>query len=427
MRFVYRVLSYLLVPVAVLFFIWRGLRNPAYFDRIWERFGFIKTRMKQASLWVHAVSVGEVQAASALISALLDDYPESPVVVTTVTPTGADRVKALFGDRVTHVYAPWDLPGCVSRFFNRTHPRIAIIMETELWPNLYNECGSRGVPLVLANARISPRSVPKYRRFVTLFRETLSHGIVIAAQSEKDAERFRMIGAVPERTHVTGNIKFDFHLPPEVEEEGRQLRVRNAADRPVWIAASTHEGEERILLDVAASVRRRHPDALLILVPRHPERFDGVAEMIERRRERFVTRSSRTAVSSDDCIVLVDTLGELPMFYHAADVAFIGGSLVPIGGHNLLEAAVAGIPILTGPFLFNTEEIAEMLQEVGAASVVENGEALSTRIRAYFEDDEKRREDGAAGLATVEENRGTLERLLALVRPLIEGGLPGSS
>jgi 3-deoxy-D-manno-octulosonic-acid transferase len=419
MRFIYVLLARLLVPLAFALVLWRGLRDRAYWERLGERFGFGATQLVEPSLWVHAVSVGEVQASATLVRALRMRYPDVPLVLTTVTPTGAARARSLFGDSVHLLYAPYDLPGSVRRFFDRVQPRLAIILETELWPTLYHECGKRRVPLVLASARVSPRSVARYRLLVGLFREALSNGIVIAAQSEGDAERFRSIGANPARTHVTGNIKFDFELPPALAADGRKLRSQYAGSRPVWIAGSTHAGEEDIVLDAHTRLTVEGLDALLVLVPRHPNRFEDVASNLKRRGLTFVRRSRAQTAESATEVLLVDTLGELMTFYAAADVAFVGGSLVAIGGHNLLEPAALGLPILTGPNTYNAEGIARLLIEVGAAHTVHDAEELGASVAGLLRDPEARRSSGECGRATIEANRGALERLLALLAPLV--------
>ena len=406
-------------PVAVVLMLWRGIKSPAYREKFPERFGFLNFRIPDSSIWVHAVSVGEVQAASPLIRRLLDTHPDLPMVISTVTPTGAQRVNDIFGDRVIHCYAPYDLPGSVRRFFNRVRPKVAIIMETELWPNLFHQCGHRKVPLVLANARISPRSVNKYRWFTGLFGEALSYGIVIAAQSQKDADRFRSLGASMERTHVVGNIKFDTDLSAERLDEGRRLREKHIPDRQVWLAASTHEGEESVVLDAMYEIRARFPDSLLILVPRHPERFASIAVLVE-KYGYVLNRRSEHGMFDEQCeVFLVDTVGELPVFFSSADVAFVGGSLVPVGGHNLLEPAAAGIPIITGPFTFNAEEVAGLLQGVGAVETVIDDRGLAEEVNRCFGDPEDCRARGATGLQALQENRGALDRLLALLEPLI--------
>lgn len=419
MRLLYVLFAYLLVPFVALFLLWRALFNRDYFERFWERFGFTRITVPRASIWVHAVSVGEVQAAAPLVKALRRLHPQIPVVITTVTPTGAQRVQDLLDGAVKHCYAPYDLPGSVRRFFNAARPRIAIIIETELWPTLYHECGRRNLPLVLASARISPRSVSKYRWFIKLFREALSHGIVIAAQSQKDAERFRSLGANPNRTEVTGNIKFDFELPERVEEDGTRFRDENAANRPVWVAASTHHDEEEKVLDAHEIVCDSFPAALLILAPRHPERFVQVAALIRKRGFRLVTRSSRKKCDVSTQVYLLDSLGELPVFYAASDIAFVAGSLVPIGGHNMLEPAALGVPVLTGPYTFNAEDIAELLAEAGATREVGDSGELATEIVSLLSDPTARNLAGESGRRIVQQNRGALARLLALVDPLI--------
>jgi 3-deoxy-D-manno-octulosonic-acid transferase len=361
-----------------------------------------------------------MQAAAPLVRTLLGRYPQYPVLITTVTPTGADRARQLFGDAVQLRYVPVDLPGSVRRFFDRVRPRLALILETELWPNLYAECGRRNIPLVLASARISPRSVGRYRRLVPLFRQTLSHGIVIAAQSARDAERFLSIGAAPERTHVTGNIKFDFEPSPETAELGARWRRDHASHRPVWVAGSTHEGEEAIVLDAHRRVREQFPDALLLLVPRHPPRFGAVRELLLRRGESFVTRSSEEIIGPEVAVMLGDSMGELTSFYSAADVAFVGGSLVPIGGHNLLEPAAVGKPVLTGPHCFNDEAAMRLLVEADAASIVTDSGQLARRVIELFSQPQQRAAMGDAGRRVVDENRGALDRLLRLVEPLLD-------
>jgi 3-deoxy-D-manno-octulosonic-acid transferase len=419
MRHLYVLLARLVAPFAFALVLWRGLGDRAYWARLGERFGFGAVRLAESSLWVHAVSVGEVQASAALVRSLRARYPHIPLVFSTMTPTGAARAQSLFGDTVHHSYAPYDLPGSVRRFLDRVRPRLAIILETELWPTLYHECGRRGIPLVLASARVSPRSVARYRLFAGLLREALSTDVVIAAQSEADAARFRSLGADPARTHVTGNIKFDFELPPGLTADGARLRAQYGGARPVWIAGSTHAGEEDIVLDAHTSLRAGGVDALLMLVPRHPQRFEDVAANLKRRGLNFLRRSRAQSAEPAVPVVLVDTLGELMTFYAAADVAFVGGSLVPIGGHNLLEPAALGLPILSGPHTENAEGIARLLIEVGAVRTVHNAQQLTAGVAELLRDPTARLTAGQQGRATIEANRGALERLLALLAPLV--------
>jgi len=424
-RLLYLALSYILAPSVVFILLWKGMTNRAYFERFEERFGFGRSATDRPSIWIHAVSVGEVVSATPMVHEFRAKYPEMPIVMTTVTPTGGERVAALFGDEVIHSYIPYDTPGAVSRFFDRFNPRLAIIMETELWPNLFAECGARDVPLVMANARISPRSVGKYKRFIGLFRETLAFGILIAAQSQRDAARFLELGAAPERTHAIGNIKFDFELPAGIADRGRQLRRKIAGERPVWIAASTHEGEETRVLAAHRQIMARHPDALLILVPRHRERFEAVAELVERSGLPFVRRSQASACGDEHSVFLGDTLGELLMFYGAADVAFVAGSLEPIGGHNLLEPAAMGVPVLTGPHNFNAEDVALKLVEGRAARIVTDVDDLARQVLPFLNQPDLSAEWGARGRHIISENRGALRRLLDMVEPLLDGSWAG--
>lgn len=419
MRLLYLCVVYLLAPIVGIAMLLRGFRDHSYWHNFGERFGLGAVPDGGPCLWVHAVSVGEIQASAALVRALRERYPDEPLVVTTVTPTGAQRARELFAG-IAHVrYVPYDLPGSVRRFFDRVRPRVAIILETELWPNLYHECGRRGVPLVLASARISPRSIGRYRRLAALFREALANGIVIAAQSPADADRFRFIGANPLRTHVMGNIKFDFALPEATQARGAALRAEHAAGRPVWVAGSTHAKEEDLLLDAHRLVRSRHPDALLILVPRHPARFAEVRAALESQGVGFAARSRRERCVAGTEVYLGDTLGELVMLYAAGDVAFVGGSLVPIGGHNLLEPAVLGLPILSGPHTHNAPEIAELLQQSGALGIAGNAEELAQRVNDYFDEPARARADGAQGRDAVAQSRGAVDRVVAMVAPLL--------
>lgn len=418
MRFIYICIAYLLAPVVAGALALRGFRDRSHWHGFSQRFGF-GDAIESRSIWVHAVSVGEVQAAAPLVEALLRRFPGIPLVLTTVTPTGRARAQALFGTRVDVRYVPIDLPGSVRRFFSRIRPRLAVILETEIWPNLYHRCGKLGVPLVLASARISPRSVKSYRRLVGLFRETLSNGIFIAAQSSADAERFRSIGANPEHTHVVGNIKFDYSNPANIEELGKNRRDALGWDRPVWVAGSTHAHEEDILLAAHRDLRARFPQALLVLVPRHPPRFGEVADWLRAQGAKFVTFSSGAALSNDTEVFLVDTLGELLGFYAASDVAFVGGTLVPIGGHNLLEPLSLGLPTLCGPNTFNAADIAKMLVERGAVRVVHDAAELSASVGTLFAEPAARTQMGASGRQAIEDNRGAVRRLMTFLEPLL--------
>jgi 3-deoxy-D-manno-octulosonic-acid transferase len=421
LRLLYLLAVYLAAPLVSLLYLWRGLRDHSYWHNFRERFGF-GARSAPHGVWLHAVSVGEVQACAPLVTALSRQHPHLPLTVTTFTPTGAARARALFGNVAQVRYLPFDLPGAVRRFLARVQPQLAVIFETELWPNLYRECARRRVPLVIASARLSQRSVNRYRRLGGLFRDALAHTAVVAAQGSADAERFRTLGAQADSTHVTGNLKFDFELPPDIAARGAQLRTQFAAARPLWVAGSTHGGgEEQAVLRAHRRVLAAHPQALLVLAPRHPPRFDEVAQQVAQAGFVSVRRSRPgTAAGAGSCeVLLLDSLGELLDFYAAADVAFVGGSLVNIGGHNLLEPAALGVPILTGPDNHNSADVARLLIARGAAEVVRDAAELTARLKALLADPEARSRMGAQGRDCVESNRGALSKLLALIEPLL--------
>jgi len=417
-RIIYNLLIYILqIPVAGYWF-FRGVVNRSYRDRVGQRFGLGYPQLERC-IWIHAVSVGEVQAAVPLVHAISDRFPHHKMLITTVTPTGAERVKALFGDTVSHCYIPFEMPLAVDRFYAAVNPKLALIMETEIWPNLYRGCGVRAIPLILVSARISPRSVDSYRRFLPLFRDTLSHGIIIAAQSDADAERFRSLGASPVRTWVTGNIKFDIELPADLAERGRELRRRIFGDRPVWIAASTHDGEEQQVLAAHRKLQQQFADVLLILVPRHPERFQAVRNLVDSSGFNCIARTEQRPCDASTEVFLGDTMGEVPLFYAASDVAFVGGSLTPIGGHNLLEPAALGLPVVSGPHVYNAQEIADMFVEFGGCRMVADAAELAAAVGELIANPDRAAELGGAGFEIVQRNRGALKRLLELLEPLI--------
>ena len=418
MQFFYNLLTWILLPLFACYWLFRGIANRTYWPKLRQRFGFGYPKLK-ACIWVHAVSVGEVQAAIPLVRALIKRFPGHEILVTTVTPTGAARVQAVFGDAVRHSYIPFEIPTAIRAFFSSVEPEIALIMETEIWPNLFRGCGIRDIPLVLVSARISPKSVPGYKRLLPLIRETLSHGIIIAAQSDADAERFLSLGAAPERTSVTGNIKFDIELEPDLEERGASVRRELFGDRPVWIAASTHDGEESQVLAAHEQLLRGYPELLLILVPRHPERFDLIRERTQKSGFAVVSRTEDRPCSADTQVFLCDTMGELPMFYAASDIAFVAGSLVPVGGHNLLEPAALAKPVISGPHVFNAQDIADMFLAHNACRIVENADELATAVAELLDNPEQASQLGRNGYEIVGSNRGSLDRLLVLLEPLI--------
>jgi 3-deoxy-D-manno-octulosonic-acid transferase len=416
MRRLYTLLVYLAAPVAVAILLWRGLRSRDYWEGLGERFGFGAARPgDELSIWVHAVSLGEVTAAAPLVRELQRRHAGTPLVLTCATPTGRERARALFASGVAVRYLPYDLPGAMRRFLRQVRPQRLIILETELWPNLFHECARADVPILLASARLSDKSVSRYRRCGSLFRELFAGKVVVGAQSAADAARFAAIGADSHRIHIVGNVKFDIAIDAQTEIEGRALRSRLIGSRPVWIAGSTHEGEEEQVLAAHDELRRQLPDALLVLVPRHPSRFDAVAGLLIRRRDAYVRRSADCPVTPGQSVFLLDTIGELLKFYAAADVAFVGGSLVPIGGHNLLEPAALGLPVLSGPADGNARQIAVLLTEQGAVRRVATAHDLAQSLHQLLTDPALRSRMGALGREAIAANRGSIARVLELI------------
>ncbi|WP_139557494.1 lipid IV(A) 3-deoxy-D-manno-octulosonic acid transferase [Methylotetracoccus oryzae] len=416
MRLVYTALFYGAVPLIVLRLLWRGRSNPAYRDRIGERFGaYGPTMPRRDVIWIHAVSVGETESAAPLVHQLRDRYPDIPLLLTTTTPTGSARVQALFGSSVEHCYLPYDLPGPIARFLGRFRPRLAVILETEIWPNLFGACSARRIPLVIANARLSSRSAVRYRYIGGLVRPALAAVRAIAAQTPEDAERFAAIGADPKKISVTGNIKFDVDYGQGLIANGRGLREELFGRRPVIIAASTHAGEEERLLSIFSGLRQRFAGLLLMLVPRHPERFAAVASLARAAGFHTVRRSDGIPCSGADEVFVLDTIGELRTFYAAADVAFVGGSLVPVGGHNVLEPAMAGLPVMFGPHVDNFRVICAALVEAGGAFATDGESSLAAALERLLDDAVLRAEMGERAQAYVLRNRGALNRVTAIL------------
>ncbi len=410
------VTSYLLLPYVLVSLAWRALRYPAYWYRWPERFGFVRSLEGRRVIWVHAVSVGEVRSSAALVEALAERYPRHRLLVTTMTPTGSEQAQELFGRRVVHTYLPYDFPDAVNRFLDRTAPELAVIAETEFWPNLFGACQRRGIPLFLVNVRLSQASFRGYTWAGRTTRAMFATADLICAQTRIDAQRLRNLGVRDHTIEVTGNLKFDVEWPRDLMTEGDRLRSRWGRDRPVWIAASTHPGEERRILDAFAMLLPTYPDMLLVLVPRHPERFAGVVRLCRRRGYRVARRSVDTGALANDVNVLVgDTMGELQRLYAGADVSFIGGSLVPKGGQNPLEACAVRLPVIFGRHMFHFEEISAMALERGAARQVQDMRSLAEAVSLYFEQPTLRREAGRAARSLIEDNRGALAKTLALM------------
>ncbi|MFP4136914.1 MAG: lipid IV(A) 3-deoxy-D-manno-octulosonic acid transferase [Halomonas sp.] len=411
-RLAYSGLLHLAAPL-----VWRRLRREhGLTDPRPLRLGRISpTPAGEGVLWLQCASLGEVQAARPLIEALLERYPGHRLVVTTMTATGAERVRALAegrsDGRLVHHFLPLDFPRAATRFVERLRPELALFFETELWPNLLHACRLFGVPVAVVNGRLSPRALRGYRRLRPLLREALSRVDWLAAKSEADAARFVELGMAPARTGVVGSLKFDIAPDSEVREVSERLRTRLGRCE-VWVAGSTHEGEEALLLSAHRRLRERFPAALLILVPRHPQRFEAVARLCDQAGLPAARRSQEGHPGAGAAVYLGDTMGELAALYGAADLAFVGGSLVPVGGHNLLEPAALGVPVLSGPELANFADVAEALRGADALVEVADEAALAEALAALFADPAERRRLGEAGRAVVAANRGALAKTL---------------
>jgi 3-deoxy-D-manno-octulosonic-acid transferase len=414
MRLSYTLLLHLMLPFVVGRILWRSLRLPGYRQRLAERFGFFRAPAGWGGIWIHAVSVGEVQAVVPLVRELRAERPDLAIMVTTTTPTGSAQVRDQLGDQVDHVYFPYDLPWALRAFLRRVRPRVLLMVETEIWPNLLHACGRGDIYTVLGNARLSEKSARRYARLRGFTRRTFAAIDCVAAQAEADAERFRRLGVPDSRVAVTGSVKFDRRIPASLAEQVEVLR-RDWAGRPVWIAGSTHEGEDERVLFAHIKVLRRFPDALLILVPRHPERFERVVGLCKRERLRLARRSRPEDYTPETQVYVGDTMGELPLLMGSADVAFIGGSLVRTGGHNMLEASAQGVAVCFGPHVFNFAAISDLLLAEDAARRVADESELGEVVGAWFADAAERARVGENGRRVVEQNRGALQRLKALL------------
>ena len=415
MRLLYSLLISLISPVFFLRLLYRSIWNSDYRRRWSERLAVYRGKAETGVIWFHAVSFGEAEAVFPLILEIRNSYPAYPILVTTTTITGSDRVRSVLGDTVQHVYLPFDLPGAGQRFLRRFKPVLGVLMETEIWPNLYRACGGERIPLAIINGRLSERSARGYGRLRRFTTDTLQHVSMIAAQTSDDGQRFVEIGARPETISVMGNIKFDYRVPEGLAEMGATLRRELFGSRPVWIAASTHKGEEEQVLDALESVRSIVRDLILVLVPRHPERFSGVASLCEQRGFELVRRSEDRACSGSTSVFLLDAMGELKQFYAMADLAYIGGSLVKKGGQNPLEACALGVPTVFGPHMFNFRKIGASLVEVGAAIQVADSKALGLQCIRLLKDTGYRASIGEAGRTFVENNRGAVHKVVDLL------------
>lgn len=419
MNIFYNIIIYLIQPLIWIRLLLRSRKSPAYRKRWAERYGFCKGKVVSGGIMLHSVSVGETLAAIPLVRALRHRYPSLPITVTTMTPTGSERVQSAFGKGVHHVYLPYDLAGSVNRFLDEVNPKLVIIMETELWPNLISALHRRQIPLVIANARLSASSAKGYQKLGKFIRTILQRITLIAAQNQEDGERFLSLGLKRNQLAVTGSLKFDISVTPELAAKAIALRSQWASRRQVWIATSTHEGEETLLLEAHKELLKAHPNLLLILVPRHPERFPVACELTRKAGLSFIQRSSGEVPSSTTQVVIGDTMGELMLLYGIADLAFVGGSLVDRGGHNPLEAAAHAIPVLMGPHTVNFKDIcAKLAQDDGLITVTDTA-SLVKEISTLLTDEDYRLYYGRHAVEVLHQNQGALQRLLHLLEPYL--------
>ncbi len=388
-----------------------------YRSRWGERFGFLpELEISRPVIWLHAVSVGEVEASTALINRLLRQYPQYQIIITTVTPTGAQTVQRHFASNVIHLYLPYDLPFSIRRFLWQLKPVLCVIMETELWPNLYYYCHKNQIPLVIANARMSLHSLNGYKKFAGLMRTTLSCVTRIIVQSKLDADRFISLGCDPDALSIASNLKYDIEMPSDMYEKAQSLRKELFPNQPVWIAASTHDNEESLVLEAYEMILAKYSDCILILAPRHPQRFDKVAELCIKQGFNTVRKSTNVACDDTTQIFLLDTLGELQLYYGCADVAFVGGSLVPAGGHNMLEPAAIGVPIISGVHVDNFQEISQLLQQAGAILFIRDTSELAGKVTLLLSDAKLRARMAKRGKTLIGENRGSTDQLMKILQ-----------
>ncbi|MDD4913744.1 MAG: lipid IV(A) 3-deoxy-D-manno-octulosonic acid transferase [Methylococcales bacterium] len=415
MRQLYTLTFYVALPLVLLRLYWRGRKAPTYRLRWRERLGCYQGEPVGKTAWIHAVSVGEAEAALPLIKLLKSRRPDIRFLVTTTTPTGSERVTTLLGDSVEHVYLPYDLPAIIERFFRHFQPGIAIFMEKEIWPNLLHACAMRQIPAFIVNARLSARSARAYQKIPGLIKPALDCVTHIAVQSADDRKNFIAIGADPKRIAVLGNIKFDVRMEPETISAGLDLKNSLFKDRFVWLVGSTHQGEEAVFIDLYQRLKPQLPALLLILAPRHPERFQPVKSFCLSQRLKVMLRSENRMPAADCDVYIADSIGELKMLYAAADLAFVAGSIRPVGGHNILEPAAVGVPVLFGPQMFNFQEIANRMLAAAAALQCADEQAIADAVLRLYADPGLSRGMTDNARSFISQNQGATARIADLL------------
>jgi len=419
MRLIYTLLFYLLTPIILLRLFWRGFKAPEYRKRWKERLAIYQENFPHDVIWIHAVSVGEAEAVFPLVKRLQQQYPSTQFLITTTTPTGSARVKEVLADTVSHVYLPYDLPCVVKRFIAVFKPKIAIIMEKEIWPNLYASCAKNNIPLLIINARLSANSAKGYKKIAALVKPALSAVSQIATQTEEDRQRFIEIGAKENTTKVSGNIKFDLTLGNDIGKQANKIKTQLFSERFVWLIASTHEKEEEIFFDIYPQLKKKIPELLLMIVPRHPERFNQVKQIAEKMQLKTCMRSQNQQCLAETDVYIADTMGELKLLYGVADMCFVGGSMVPVGGHNILEPAAMEVPIMFGPYMINFKDIARNVLDLKAAIQCENKEMLIETALHLYGNTDYRDEIVARAKQFVISNQGATEVTAQAISSLI--------
>lgn len=422
MRYLYNLLLYILLPFILLRLWWRSHKTPAYVKNWPQRFGFV-TAQDNHPIWIHAVSFGEAKVATQLIQALRTTNPTLPIIVTNMTATGAQQIRETFGAQLSQAYVPYDYPSAIKRFLKRIQPRMLVIIETELWPNILFYTAQNQIPIVIANARLSERSTKGYQKLGTGFREILKNITAVLAQSETDAKHFAKIGVPEKNCHNVGNIKFDLSLPENILSQKEQLRQRLGSNRPIWIAASTHKGEEEIILVAQQKILKKIPNALLILVPRHPERFTEVEKLIEKYSLQVTRHTEAKENLAQTQVYLADVMGQLLLLYAASDIAFVGGSLIPQGGHNFIEPALIKLPIITGPHLQNFKTIAAQFRTQKLLNEVNNADELADCVINLFNNQTLREQQGNAAQQLVMQNQGALQKHVEWIKSILNTAL----
>lgn len=419
MRVFYTLLFYLLVPVILLRLYWRGFKAPEYRKRWQQRLALYNKKYSSQVIWIHAVSVGEAEAVFPLVKRLQKQYPEDKFLVTTTTPTGSARVQAVLADTVSHVYLPYDLPCVVKRFLAVFKPKIAIFMEKEIWPNIYHQCAKNNIPLTIINARLSANSAKGYQKIPALVKPALNCVAWVATQTEEDRHRFIEIGATEQHTLTTGNLKFDLEANDSLVQQAQIVKQKIFKNRFVWLIASTHEGEENVFLELYPQLKLQIPELLLMIVPRHPERFELVKQMAEKQSLNYCMRSGGQPCSEEIDVYIADTMGELKLLYGTADICFVGGSMVPVGGHNILEPAAMNVPIMFGPYMVNFKQISQNILDLDAAVQCLDQQDIVDQVLKLYSDKQSRTEMASKAKRFVDSNQGATKKVAELISSII--------